>query len=108
MANSPHAKSSVSRAILVDPYQPSAATEPRVYLPLRQEFLGEVRLLIATQHDPVEIAGLVRSEIRRFEGRLMLVEVTTMGVQLRTALFQQWGGRVAGQCARVAGFRARR
>jgi predicted permease len=89
---------------LVDPYRPSAATEPRVYLPLRQEFRGDVRLLIATQHDPVEIAGLVRSEIRHFEDRLMLAEVTTMGVQLRTALFQQWMGAWLGSVLGLLAF----
>ena len=89
---------------LVDPYHPSAATEPRVYLPLRQEFRGDVRLLIATQHDPVEIAGLVRSEIRHFEDRLMLAEVTTMGVQLRTALFQQWMGAWLGSVLGLLAF----
>jgi predicted permease len=78
---------------LVDPARPSAAPEPCVYLPLRQELRGgEVMLLIATQRDPVQITGLVRGEIRRFNDRLTLLYVTTMGVQLRLALFAQWVG----------------
>jgi predicted permease len=77
---------------LVDPSRSSAAPPPCVYLPLRQEFRGEVRLLIATRRDPVELAGLVRGEIRRFNDRLTLLDVTTMGAQLRFALFAQWVG----------------
>jgi hypothetical protein len=107
MANSPHAKSSVSRAIWSTRIDPSAATEPRVYLPLRQEFRGDVRLLIATQHDPVEIAGLVRSEIRRFEDRLMLAGSDNDGRPAAHRVVSAMGGRVAGRRARVARVRAR-
>jgi len=75
---------------LTDPARSGAAPQSCVYLPLRQEFRGEVRLLVATQRDPDEIAGLVRGEIRRFDDRLTLLDVTTMAAQLRFALAPQW------------------
>jgi predicted permease len=77
---------------LVDPRRPGAAPEPCLYLPLRQEFRNEVRLLVAPQGNPAALAGLVRNEIRRFNNRLMLIDVTTMGAQLRMALSLQWVG----------------
>jgi predicted permease len=90
---------------LVDPSRPGAAVEPCVYLPLRQELRsGEVMLLIATQRDPVEIAGLVRGEIRRFNDRLTLLYETTMGAQLRVALFAQWVGAWLGSVLGLLAF----
>ena len=77
---------------LIDPLQAGAAPAPCLYLPLRQEPRGELRLLIATQGEAADLAGLVRGEIRRFGDRLVLLDVTTMGTQLRTALFPQWVG----------------
>src|ERR1035438_8059050 len=78
---------------LLDPAQSGAAPAPCLYLPLRQELVGEVRLLIATQGEaPAALDGLVRGEIHRFAGSLMLLDMTTMDAQLRVALFFQWVG----------------
>jgi putative ABC transport system permease protein len=78
---------------LLDPARSGAAPAPCLYLPLRQELVGEVRLLIATQGEaPAALDGLVRGEIHRFAGSLMLLDMTTMDAQLRVALFFQWVG----------------
>ena len=78
---------------LLDPGQPGSAPAPCLYLPFRQELSGEVRILIATQGEaPAALDGLVRGEIHRFAGSLMLLDMTTMDAQLRFALFFQWVG----------------
>jgi macrolide transport system ATP-binding/permease protein len=76
---------------LINPTR-SGAPDPCVYLPLRQESRGEVRLLVATQGEPAELAGLVRDEIRRVKDQFALMDLTTMNAQLRFALFPQWVG----------------
>ena len=77
---------------LVDPAQ-AGAPAPCLYVPFRQEQRGEVRLLIATDGEVrAGLAGLVRGEIQRFSGSVMLLDMTTMDAQLHFALFSQWAG----------------
>ncbi|MGD1031247.1 MAG: ABC transporter permease [Opitutaceae bacterium] len=78
---------------LVEPIQSGVATAACLYFPFRQEPRSEVRFLIVTQGgDRAALAGLVRAEIRRFNDRLLLLDMTTMDAQLRVALFLQWVG----------------
>ena len=68
------------------------ATQPFFYLPLRQEQMGDLMLIVQTRRAPAELANAVRDALRRMDAPAATFLIDTIGGRLRTTLMPQWFG----------------
>ncbi len=61
--------------------------KPYMYFPLSQQPRGEVTLLLSTTLDPLTLTGTVRREIRALDRNIPILDLRTMGQQLRWAYY---------------------
>jgi len=66
--------------------------EPNVYLPFRQEPVGDMVIAVATRGNPVSLAEAVRRELSSADEQLNPLIVETMSGLVHLALFPQWMG----------------
>ena len=69
-----------------------AAEEPLLYLPLRQEQVGDLMLIVRTRKSPATLAAPVRDVLRRMESPAVAILMDTAAGQVRAALMPQWFG----------------
>jgi len=68
------------------------ATQPFCYLPLRQEQMGDLMLIVNTRCPPAELASATRDAVRRMEMPAATFLIDTIEGHLRTTLMPQWFG----------------